>query len=182
MKIHTTQDLNSLAGAKPTNKLSSNEIRSNYSEIIRRQSLMEEPDSYEKSISFKGNPTSNPKDILPKIAQRIKDTTSKRASDKKGITDKILSSARFNSTLQSILDNEVISNALIAFIIGWTCRVPTILALPEWLGGKHKEDKAMAAAHSGASVTMGVITAILLTLPINKAAKYARENLYHKLD
>lgn len=181
MKIHTTQDLNSLAGAKSINKLSSNEIRSNYSEIMFRKSLMEEPDSYENSISFKGNPTNNAKDIIPKLAKRIKDTTSKRASDKKNIKEGILSSDRFNRMLHSILSNEVISNAGIAFLIGWLFRVPTILSLPEWLGGKHKEDKAMAAAHSGASVTMGVITAVLLTLPINKAAKYARESLYHKI-
>lgn len=179
MKIHTTQNLNSLAGAKSTNMLSSNEIRLNYSEQMRKQDLFVEPKIYESNLSFKG--AKNPKDILPKIANRIKDTTSKRASDKKGIMEKILSSARFNRMLQFIYDNEVISNAAIAFLIGWLLRVPTILSLPEWLGGKHKEDKAMAAAHSGASVTMGLITAILLTLPISKASRYARQQLYHRI-
>lgn len=184
MKIHTTQNLKLF-----NNKISANqpELKTDYAlstTINNRMSAMNHSDSYEHSVSFKGKKPKtpkNPKDILPKIAKRIKDTTSKRASDKKGMTEKVLSSARFNNMLRSILDNEVITNASIAFLIGWLCRVPTILALPEWLGGKHKEDKAMAAAHSGASVSMGIVTALLLTLPINKAAAHARENLYHKI-
>lgn len=184
MKIHTTQNLELF-----NNKISANqpELKTDYAlstTINNRMSAMSNSDSYERSVSFKGKKPKTPKnskDILPKIAERIKDTTSKRASDKKGMTEKVLSSARFNNILQSILDNEVITNASIAFLIGWFLRVPTILALPEWLGGKHKEDKAMAAAHSGASVSMGIVTALLLTLPINKAAAHARENLYHKI-
>lgn len=181
MKIHTTQDLNSFARTTSTNMLSSNEIRLNYSEQMRKRNLLEEPDAYEKNISFKAGSSNNQKDILPKIAKRIKDTTSKRASDKKGIMEKVLSSDRFSRTLESILSNEVLTNAGIAFVIGWTCRVPAILSIPPWLGGKNKEDKKMAAAHSGASVTMGVITAALLTLPVSKASKYARDYLYKNL-
>lgn len=163
-----------------SNTIPSEEIRLlNYSEKMRKSKLSDKvADTYEKNVSFKGAPS---KDILPKLAKRIKDTTSKRAYDKKGITEKILSSARFNNMLQFILDNEVLANAGIAFVIGWLLRVPAILAIPDWLGGKHKEDKAMAAAHSGASVTMGLLTAAILTLPINKASKYARESLYHKI-
>lgn len=181
MRIHTTQNLNSIRRNQPTDSITiPEEIRLNFLEQTRNSALLDEPESVD-TVSFKGKNPKNPKDILPKIAKRIKDETSKRASDKKGMTEKVLSSARFNNILQSILDNEVITNASIAFLIGWLCRVPTILALPEWLGGKHKEDKAMAAAHSGASVSMGIVTALLLTLPINKAAAHARENLYHKI-
>ena len=54
MKIHTTQNLNSFAGTNSTNMLSSNEIRLNYSEQMRKKSLMEEPDSYESNVSFRG--------------------------------------------------------------------------------------------------------------------------------
>lgn len=181
MKILTTQNLNSLERRNtPTNNSIPNEIRSNYLERDFNRVMLEH--SYAKpAVSFKGGPADEFKDILPKLAKRIKDLTSKRASDKKGIAEKILSSERFNRILQFINENEVITSASIAFLIGWLCRVPTILALPEWLGGKHKEDKAMAAAHSGASVTMGVITAALLTLPINKAASHVRENLYHRI-
>ncbi len=180
MKIHTTQNLNSIRRNQPTDSITiPEEIRLNFLE--QQLSLKNEQDTYENSVSFRAKPSNSANDILPKIAKRIKDTTSKRASDTKSITEKILSSARFNNMLRFIQENEVISNAGIAFLIGWACRVPTILALPEWLGGKHKEDKAMAAAHSGASVTMGLLTAIALTLPINKAARHARENLYHKI-
>ena len=182
MKIHTTQNLNSLVKKQDQSTTSvtiPNEIRTNFLE--RDKVSLKEPSMNEKNISFLAGSTGNLDDILPKLAKRIKDTTSKRASDKKGIMEKILSSARFNRILQYINENEVITSASTAFAIGWLFRVPTILALPEWLGGKHKEDKAMAAAHSGASVTMGLITAVLLTLPINKAAGHVREKLYHKI-
>ncbi len=177
MRILTTQNLNSLERRNiSTNNTIPNEIRSGFLENEFNRVVLER--SYEKpAVSFKAGK----EDILPKLAKRIQDLTSKRASDKKGVVEKILSSERFNRMLQFINDNEVITSTSIAFLIGWLCRVPTILALPEWLGGKHKEDKAMAAAHSGASVTMGVFTAALLTLPINKAAGYARENLYHRI-
>lgn len=181
MKIHTTQNLelfnNKISASQP-------ELKTNYAlpaTFNGRVGAINRSDSCEHSVSFKGKEPKNPKDILPKIAKRIKDTTSKRASGKKGMTEKVLSGARFNNMLRYILDNEVVTNASIAFLIGWLLRVPTILALPEWLGGKHKEDKAMAAAHSGASVTMGVFTAAALTLPITKASQHARKNLYHKI-
>lgn len=178
MKIHTTQNLTSLAGTKSTNMLSPNEIRlKNYPET-RNQILMGESDTYASGVSFK---KAKPDDILPKIAKRIKDTTSKRASDKKNYFERVLSSGRFNRNLGSILENEVLTNAGIAFAIGWTCRVPAILSIPPWLGGKNKEDKKMAAAHSGASVTMGVLTAALLTLPVSRASKYAKDYLYKNL-
>lgn len=176
MKILTTQNLNSLDRRNiSTNKTIPNEIRYDFLEHDFNRVVLER--SYAKpAVSFRGKD-----DILPRLAKRIKDLTSKRASDKKGFIEKVLSSERFNRMLQFINDNEVITSASIAFLIGWLCRVPTILALPEWLGGKHKEDKAMAAAHSGASVTMGVLTAAVLTLPVNKAARYAREELYHRI-
>ena len=176
MKILTTQNLNSLDRRNiSTNKTIPNEIRYDFLEHDFNRVVLER--SYAKpAVSFRGKD-----DILPRLAKRIKDLTSKRASDKKGVIEKVLSSERFNRILQFINDNEVITSASIAFLIGWLCRVPTILALPEWLGGKHKEDKAMAAAHSGASVTMGVLTAAVLTLPVNKAARYAREELYHRI-
>ena len=181
MKIHTTQDLNSLVRKpeQPTNTgTNPSEIRTS---LERRKLLFKESAIYEDNITFQAGSSGSARDILPNLAKRIKDTTSKRASDKKGIMERVLSSARFNRILQSINDNEVITSASTAFLIGWACRVPTILTLPEWLGGKHKEDKAMAAAHSGASVTMSLLTAIILTLPVNKAASHVREKLYHKI-
>ena len=134
MKILTTQNLNSLERRNTsTNETIPNEIRSNYLERDFNRVMLEH--SYAKpAVSFKGGPADELKDILPKLAKRIKDLTSKRASDKKGIAEKILSSERFNRILQFINENEVITSASIAFLIGWLCRVPTILALPEWLG------------------------------------------------
>ena len=87
MKIHTTQNLNSLAGAKSTNMLSSNEIRLNYSEKMRKQLLMDEPDSYESNVSFKGkNPVKDAKKIIKSIKKMVGDVakTPQPESKKRG--------------------------------------------------------------------------------------------------
>lgn len=131
--------------------------------------------STSQEISFK-------KKGVPEIASRIIDKTSKRATEDKSIKEKILASGRFGKMLNFILENEVLTQAGITFLIGWGLRVPTILSLPECLGGKHKEDKALAAAHSGASVTIGLFSACALTLAFNRGTSYVKKVLYKFLN
>ena len=54
MNIHTTQNLISKARKQSTDNVTIPEIRLNYSEQMRKQNLLEQPDSFEGKVSFKG--------------------------------------------------------------------------------------------------------------------------------
>ena len=74
MKIHTTQNLNSLGRMQSTNNvpIPSNELRLNYSERMRKQHLYDQQDTYEGNVSFKGK-----KEIIQKVIDNTKNTAGK---------------------------------------------------------------------------------------------------------
>ena len=177
MKIHTTQNLNSLAGAKSTNMLSSNEIRLNYSEKMRKQLLMDEPDSYESNVSFKGkNPVKDAKKIIKSIKKMVGDVAkTPQPESKKG--DSILKSPLFDKIL-NVAEYETVVQASIA-AVACGARALTINALPG-----DKENNAYASGHALASGIVGFMTAFALTAPFKAGSNYVmkvmKQNLSQK--
>lgn len=177
MKIHTTQDLNSLAGAKSTNMLSSNEIRLNYSEKMRKQLLMDEPDSYESNVSFRGkNPVKDAKKIISSIKKMVGEVSKNpQPESKKG--DSILKSPLFDKVL-NVAEYETVVQASIA-AVACGARALTINALPG-----DKENNAYASGHALASGIVGFITAFALTAPFKAGSNYVmkvmKQNLSQK--
>ncbi len=177
MKIHTTQNLNSFAGTKSTNMLSSNEIRLNYSEQVRRQALMDEPDSFESNVSFKGkNPIKDAKKVIKSIKKKVGEVAKNpQPESKKG--DSILKSPLFDKIL-NVAEYETVVQASIA-AVACGARALTINALPG-----DKENNAYASGHALASGIVGFITAFALTAPFkagsNHVMKVMKQNLSEK--
>lgn len=163
MKIHTTQNLNSLRGLKSTNNdnIPNEEIRLNYSEQMRKSKLSDMPeDTFENKVSFKGK-----KEII-KIVQK--------ATDKKKKGDKILLSRFFDKALDA-MDYETVVQALNAAIICIGLRPLAIMLTP----AKTKENKKnnlVASVHSMSSGVVSVVTAIIITAPFAKGSKYTKKN------
>ena len=130
MNIHTTQNLISKARKQSTDNVTIPEIRLNYSEQMRKQNLLEQPDSFEGKVSFKGKKGPTVKD-----AKKIINTTKKMVGDvakesqpkrKKG--DKLNNSPLFNKIL-NFANNEILATASIA-ALACMLRAMTIKALP----------------------------------------------------
>ncbi len=177
MKIHTTQNLNSLAGAKSTNMLSSNEIRLNYSEQMRKKDLMVTSDSYESGVSFKAkNPIKDAKKIISSIKKTVGEVSKNpQPESKKG--DSILKSPLFDKIL-NVAEYETVVQASIA-AVACGARALTINALPG-----DKENNAYASGHALASGIVGFITAFALTAPFkagsNHVMRVMKQNLSEK--
>ena len=78
MKIHTTQNLNSLGRMQSTNSstITNDEIRLNYSEQMRKQKLLlAQPDSNESGVSFKGKnvPVKDAKKVVAEAKKIVGD-------------------------------------------------------------------------------------------------------------
>ena len=166
MKIHTTQNLNSLGRMQSTNNvpIPSNELRLNYSERMRKQHLYDQQDTYEGNVSFKGK-----KEIIQKVIDNTKNTAGKE----KKWYDKILTSGVFDKLLDS-MNQEVFIQAAISFLICTFLRPLAIMAIPT---KKSKEDNIYASAHSISSGVVGLISPIFLAMPFTKGLKYAMQNL-----
>lgn len=166
MKIHTTQNLNSLGRMQSINNSSTipnEEIRLNYSEQMRKSKLSNNmpEDTYERdNVSFKGK-----KEVI-KIIQKA------AGKEKKG--DKILSS-RFFDALLDTMDYETCVQAAVAAVVCIGLRPLAIMLTPS---KKNKKDNAYASVHSMASGLVSMFTAIVLTAPFAKGLKYTRN---HKL-
>ncbi len=177
MKIHTTQNLNSLAGAKSTNMLSSNEIRLNYSEQMRKKDLMVTSDSYESGVSFRAkNPIKDAKKIISSIKKTVGEVSKNpQPESKKG--DSILKSPLFDKIL-NVAEYETVVQASIA-AVACGARALTINALPG-----DKENNAYASGHALASGIVGFITAFALTAPFkagsNHVMRVMKQNLSEK--
>ncbi len=177
MKIHTTQNLNSLAGAKSTNMLSSNEIRLNYSEQMRKKDLMVTSDSYESGVSFRAkNPIKDAKKIISSIKKTVGEVSKNpQPESKKG--DSILKSPLFDKIL-NVAEYETVVQASIA-AVACGARALTINALPG-----DKENNAYASGHALASGIVGFITAFALTAPFkagsNHVMRVMKQNLTEK--
>ena len=165
MKIHTTQNLNSLGRMQSTNNvpIPSNELRLNYSERMRKQHLYDQQDTYEGNVSFKGK-----KEIIQKVIDNTKNTAGKE----KKWYDKILTSGVFDKLLDS-MNQEVFIQAAISFLICTFLRPLAIMAIPT---KKSKEDNIYASAHSISSGIIGYVFAVVIYSPIKKGLDKIRKN------
>lgn len=188
MKIHTTQNLNSLV---QLNQLSSNNVSSrdfrlkNYSEQMQMPKLSAENVGLSSSSvtfgSLFGRKKPNVKD-----AKKIIDTVSKKVGDikkdpqpmkKKG--DDIIEGSLFNWVLGKH-EYEPVIQAGAAALICMLLRPATIMALPS--GSKSKDDNTYAASHSFASGIMGLATAALITAPFKNGGNYVTNVLRKNFD
>ena len=172
MKIHTTQNLNSLGRMQSTNNvpIPSNELRLNYSERMRKQHLYDQQDTYEGNVSFKGK-----KEFIKagkEAAKRIINTAGKE----KKWYDKILTGGVFDKILD-LMSHEVFIQAAISAIICCFLRPIAIMALP----AKDKGNNAYASAHSISSGVAGLASSLLIAVPFSKGVKYAQQYLLHNL-
>ncbi len=170
MKIHTTQNLSSLGRMQSTNSntIPSEEIRLNYSEMMRKRNLSAHSDSYESNVSFKGK-----KEIVKKVI-----IESKKAVDKETKTDKFLKS-RFFDKILDMMGHEVLVQACISAVICMLLRPVTIMAIPT---KKNKQDNIYASAHSMSSGAVGILSSLLITTPFSKGIKYAQKNLLKDME
>lgn len=161
-KIHTTQNLNSLGRMQSTNNdtIPNDEIRLNYSEQMRKLKLSEQPnDTFEGKVSFKGK-----KEVI-KVIQKAVDKEKKKG-------DKFFLSRFFDTALDA-MDYETFVQAVNAGIICIGLRPLFIMLTPS---KKHKKDNAYASVHSVSSGIISIITALVITAPFAKGAKYTKKN------
>lgn len=174
MKIHTTQNLDSIAKTNSTNNMALKEFRkNNYSErmYMRKQDLPS--DTYENNVSFKG------KKILSSAVKAGKKTFSEKVADSmRGFTN----SGFFNWAAKSCSENEAMAQSGVALGICLALRPGTLLLFP---GDKNKNDCMYAAAHSMSSGAWGYVVPALLVKPtvngyfkvIKEAHKYMSESM-----
>ena len=161
MNIHTTQNLISRARRQSTDNVTIPEIRLNYSEQMRKQNLLDQPDSFEGKVSFKGK-----KEIVKKIVDN-----SRKAADKETKMDKFLKSRFFDKAL-NIMNHEVLVQSLISAVVCVAMRPLTIMAIPT---KKSKQDNMYASAHSVSSGLVGIAASLLIATPFSKGIKYAQK-------
>ena len=161
MNIHTTQNLISNARKQSTDNVTIPEIRLNYSEQMRKQNLLDQPDSFEGKVSFKGK-----KEIVKKIVDN-----SRKAADKETKMDKFLKSRFFDKAL-NIMNHEVLVQSLISAVVCVAMRPLTIMAIPT---KKSKQDNMYASAHSVSSGLVGIAASLLIATPFSKGIKYAQK-------
>lgn len=161
MNIHTTQNLISRARRQSTDNITIPEIRLNYSEQMRKQNILNQADSFEGGVSFKGK-----KEIVKKIVDN-----SRKAADKETRMDKFLKSRFFDKTL-NIMNHEVLVQSLISAVVCVAMRPLTIMAIPT---KKSKQDNMYASAHSVSSGLVGIASSLLIATPFSKGIKYAQK-------
>ena len=164
MKIHTTQNLNSMGRKQQsTNNVNipNDEIRLNYSEQMRLHNLYTQQDSYESSVSFKGK-----KEIVQKVVQKA---TEKELKGKK------IFLSRFFDKILDAMDYETCVQAGVAAVVCMGLRPMVIMLTPS---KKNKKDNAYASVHSMSSGVISIFTAVVLTAPFAKGLKYTKD---HKL-
>ena len=178
MKIHTTQNLSSLANEKSTNNtVISNEIRLNSLRNFNELSYLE--NTVNDSISFKKKKPSS-KDVK-KFLDSIKKGVGEVAKDahpevKKG--DKFKKSPLFNWAL-NVADYETVAMATIA-AFACALRAATLLGMAKF-DEKNKENNLYAIAHALASGIVGFITVFLFTAPFKAGSDYVMKNMFKDL-
>lgn len=181
MKIHTTQNLNSLGRMQSTNNVSipNDEIRLNYSEQMCINKLSNNADSYASSFAFrgKGNPIKDSKKIIKAVKKAVGDIP-KEAQPQRMKGDDFKNGSFFNKLLD-VANYETVVQAAMAAAICIVLRPLTILSIPT---KKNKEDNIYASAHSISSGTVGLITTALLTTPFKAGANYTMRVLRKHLN
>lgn len=172
MKIHTTQNLNSLGRMQSTNSstITNDEIRLNYSEQMRKQKLLPaQSDSYESGVSFKGKniPVKDAKKVIVEAKKMVGDIVKEgKPESVKG--DKFLDSPFFHK-VTSVADYENIAQAGMAAVVCTIFRPGAIMLLPS---KKNKEDNVYASAQSVSSGLTGLALTVAGTIPFKKGADY----------
>lgn len=170
MKVHTTQNLNSLVQYRQSANMSSRDFRlKNYSEKLPLPYYAAENNVFSDSMSFKGkgNAIKDAKKVIRQLNRKVGDIAQEAQPEvKKG--DKLLNSPLFNKVLE-LAEYETVIQAAMAAIICIGLRPATILALPS---GKSKQDNTYAASHSIASGIVGLIATIMLTTPFKAGANH----------
>lgn len=172
MKIHTTQNLNSLGRIQSTNNvpIPSNELRLNYSERMRKQHLYDQQDTYEGNVSFKGK-----KEFIKAGKETAKKLINTAGKEKKWY-DSFLTGGVFDKILD-LMSHEVFVQAAISALICCILRPIAIMALP----AKDKDNNKYASAHSISSGLVGLAGSLLIAVPFSKGVKYAQQHLLHNL-
>lgn len=178
MKIHTTQNLNSLVqhNQQTTNNVSSKDFRiKNYSEqMLMPKVAAEKSDNFNSSISFGKKMPKNLKDgkkIIKAVEKKVGDIKKEAVPEvKRG--DKIRKSPFFNAALD-VTDYETLATALVA-AVACAARAGTIITLPT---KKNKEDNRYAASHAAASGIVGFLTAFVLTAPFKAGSNYVMKHM-----
>ena len=180
MNIHTTQNLISKARKQSTDKVTIPEIRLNYSEQMRKQNLLEQPDSFEGKVSFKGKkgPTVRDTKKIINTTKKVVGDIAKESQPKRIKGDGLNDSPLFNKIL-NFANNEILATASIA-AIACTLRAMTIGALPA-RDENTKINNKYAIGHTLASGTVGFITAFALTAPFKGGADYVRKSLWKNM-
>ena len=180
MNIHTTQNLISKARKQSTDNVTIPEIRLNYSEQMRKQNLLEQPDSFEGKVSFKGKkgPTVRDTKKIINTTKKVVGDIAKESQPKRIKGDGLNDSPLFNKIL-NFANNEILATASIA-AIACTLRAMTIGALPA-RDENTKINNKYAIGHTLASGTVGFITAFALTAPFKGGADYVRKSLWKNM-
>lgn len=187
MKIHTTQNLNSLVQRNQlsTNYVSSKDFRlKNYSEQMLMPKLSADKESSEStSVSFKG--FFGKKGPTTKDAIKIIKTMKKGVGDikqepqperKKG--DGFLTGSFFNGMLK-ISNFGPITQSGLAALVCTILRPATIMFMPDKEG---KANNKYASAHSISSGIAGFVLTTPLTYPFKQGGKYAQSRLIHTME
>ena len=181
MKIHTTQNLNSLVqrNQQSTDNVSKDFRLKNYSEqMLMPKMSAEKADFYSSSISFGAKLPKNLKDgkkIIKSVNKKVGDIKKEGVPEvKRG--DSFRTSSFFNGAL-NVTDYETLATALVA-AVACGFRASTIMALPT---KKNKEDNRYAASHAAASGIVGFMTAFALTAPFKAGSNYVMQNMKKEL-
>lgn len=157
MKIHTTQDLNSLV---QLNQLSTNKVSS---KDFRYKDYLEKKSGVLDSLSFKGKAP----EIVKKVAKNTKSNKT---------FAKIIESKRFRQILD-FMDHEVLVQAIISAIVCLLLRPLTIMGM-SFFDKKSKNDNAYAATHSMASGIAGFVGTLMIAFPFSKGLQHANFEKY----
>jgi len=185
MKIHTTQNLNSLV---QLNQLSANNVSSkdfrlkNYSEQMLMPELSaERAELYGlSSVTFTGKKKPTVKDakkIIEIVEKKVGDINKNPQPEKKK-GDKFLTGSLFDNLLK-IANFGPITQAGLAALVCTILRPATIMVMPDKDG---KTNNKYAAAHSISSGVAGFVLTTPLTYPFKQSGKYAQANLIKKMD
>lgn len=179
MKIHTTQNLNSLVQNQPsTINVSSRDFRSKvYSEQMPE--LSANADYYSSSVSFgKKKPSLKDTKKIINTTKKIVGEIKKEPQLERTKGDKFKTSSLFNKMLE-VSKYETVIQAGMAAIICTIFRPLTIMSLPSKKG---KDDNIYASAHSIASGIVGLIATAALTTPFKFGADHVKKVMLKDLN
>ena len=180
MKIHTTQNLNSLAlKERSTNNANAlpNEIRYDFLEK-NSSDLMAISGSSVPSFKGKKPEPEVIKKIIQKVIKKVGDVAGKAAPEvKKG--DKLLESPLFGKTL-NVVDYETVAQATIA-AVACVGRAGTLWGMSRNSSEENKGNNIYAICHALASGIVGFVTVFALTAPFKAGSDHVMKKMFKNL-